>query len=154
MRTLSQWLAEYGECHRNPVNERLHFLCVPAIVLSLLGLLSAAPTPRLWAAIPYLDWATLVAALALIYYLTLSRSLALGVLVCFAVMFVIVHLLAALAWPLWATSLAIFVMAWIGQGIGHAIEGKRPSFFKDLQFLMIGPLWLLAVGYRRLGLKY
>jgi uncharacterized membrane protein YGL010W len=154
MRTLSQWLADYGDCHRNPVNERLHFICVPAIVLSVFGLLSAAPTPRLWMAIPHLDWATLVAVMALLYYVVLSWSLAVGVLACFAVMFLIVHLLEALAWPLWATSLAIFVLAWIGQGIGHAIEGKRPSFFKDLQFLMIGPLWLLAAMYRRFGLKY
>jgi uncharacterized membrane protein YGL010W len=154
MRTLSQWLNEYGECHRNPVNERLHFICVPAIVLSVFGLLSAAPAPRLWMATPGLDWATLVAALALLYYVALSRRLAVGVLACFAVMFLIVHLLQALPWPLWAISLAIFVVAWIGQGIGHAIEGKRPSFFKDLQFLMIGPLWLLAAAYRRLGLNY
>jgi uncharacterized membrane protein YGL010W len=55
---------------------------------------------------------------------------------------------------LWVTSLVIFVAAWIGQFIGHAIEGKRPSFFKDLQFLLIGPLWLLAAAYRRLGLRY
>ena len=62
--------------------------------------------------------------------------------------------LATLAWPLWLTSLTIFIAAWIGQFIGHALEGKRPSFFKDLQFLLIGPLWLLAAAYRRLGLSY
>ena len=154
MRTLATWLDQYGECHRNPVNERLHFICVPAIVLSVFGLLSSIPTPRMSAHFPGLDWAGVVAALALLYYLSLSWSLAVGVLVCFAVMFLIVQWLEAVPWPLWATSLAIFVVAWIGQGIGHAIEGKRPSFFKDLQFLLIGPLWLLAATYRRLGLKY
>jgi uncharacterized membrane protein YGL010W len=59
-----------------------------------------------------------------------------------------------LPWPLWATSLAIFVAAWIGQFIGHASEGTRPSFFKDVQFLLIGPLWLLAAVYRSLGIPY
>ena len=59
-----------------------------------------------------------------------------------------------LPWPLWATSLTIFVVAWIGQFIGHAVEGKRPSFFKDVQFLLIGPLWLVAALYRRLGVSY
>lgn len=154
MRTVSQWLGEYGECHRNRVNERFHFICVPAIVLSVLGLLTCVPVPRAWAGIPGLDWATLIAALALLYYVLLSWSLALGVLVCFAVLFVIVHLLEALPWPLWVSSLLIFVVAWIGQAIGHVVEGKRPSFFKDLQFLLIGPIWLLAAAYRRVGLTY
>lgn len=154
MRTLTQWLSEYGESHRNPTNERLHFVCVPAIVLSVFGFLSATPAPGLWAEIPGLDWATLVAALALIYYACLSWTLAAGVLVSFAIMIAIVRVLVYLPWPLWATSLAIFIAAWIGQGIGHGMEGKRPSFFKDIQFLLIGPLWLLAAAYRRLGVRY
>jgi uncharacterized membrane protein YGL010W len=154
MRTLAQWLNEYGESHRNALNERVHFICVPAIVLAVLGLLSCIPIPRIWTGVPGLNWAALIAALALIYYCSLSWALAAGVAACFAVMFAVVHLLAGLSWPLWATSLVIFVVAWIGQAIGHAIEGKRPSFFKDVQFLLIGPLWLLAAAYRRLRLTY
>jgi len=154
VRTVSTWLDEYGECHRNPVNERLHFICVPAIVLSVIGLLSSIPVPRIWEGIVGLNWATLVVALALLYYLVLSWSLAAGVLACFAVMFLMIHFLGTLPFPLWATSLVIFVVAWIGQGIGHAIEGRKPSFFKDVQFLLIGPLWLLAAAYRRVGLAY
>jgi uncharacterized membrane protein YGL010W len=55
---------------------------------------------------------------------------------------------------LWLTSVTIFAVAWIGQFIGHAIEGKRPSFLEDLQFLLIGPLWLLAAAYRKIGVSY
>ena len=62
--------------------------------------------------------------------------------------------IATLATPLWQVCLAIFVVAWIGQFVGHAVEGRRPSFFKDVQFLLIGPLWILAFVYRRLGLSY
>jgi uncharacterized membrane protein YGL010W len=153
MRTLSNWLDEYGESHRHPLNERLHFICVPAIVLAVIGLLSSLPVPR-WVDLPWLNWATLITALALLYYVSLSRALATGVLVCFALMFLIIHGFRTLPWPLWATSLAIFVIAWIGQFYGHAVEGKRPSFFKDVQFLLIGPLWLLAALYRRLGLAF
>ena len=154
MRTVGEWLDEYGLSHRNPLNERLHFVCVPAIVLSVIGLLSAVPTPAAWGGYPWLNWATLVALAALLYYLVLSRRLAVGVLLAFVLMFVLVHYLAGLIWPLWATSLVIFVAAWIGQFIGHLAEGRRPSFFKDVQFLLIGPLWLLAAAYRGLGLKY
>ena len=70
------------------------------------------------------------------------------------VLLALTHSLAQLPWPLWLSSLVIFVVAWIGQFVGHAVEGKRPSFFKDLQFLLIGPLWLLAAAYRRFGLRY
>ncbi|MEP7247053.1 MAG: Mpo1-like protein, partial [Gammaproteobacteria bacterium] len=80
--------------------------------------------------------------------------LAFGAIIIFAALLAIVSALAALPLPLWATSLVIFVAAWIGQFIGHAVEGKRPSFFKDVQFLLIGPLWLLAALYRRLGISY
>ena len=72
----------------------------------------------------------------------------------FVVLLAIVRLLAQLPWPLWITSVVIFVIAWIGQFVGHAVEGRRPSFFKDLQFLLIGPLWLLAAAYRRFSLPY
>jgi uncharacterized membrane protein YGL010W len=124
-------------------------------VLALMGMLSAVPFPeRLTAVLPWLDWASLTALAAVAYYLTLSRRLAVSALLSFIVLLGIVHGLAALSWPMWLTSLVIFVLAWIGQFVGHAIEGKRPSFFKDLQFLLIGPLWLLAAAFRRIGLKY
>ena len=48
----------------------------------------------------------------------------------------------------------IFVIAWIGQFIGHKIEGKKPSFLEDLQFLMVGPAWLLSFIYKKVGIKY
>ena len=155
MRTLSEWLGEYGESHQNGTNKRLHWICVPPIVLSLMGLAWSIPTPRSFTDLsPWLNWATVLAALAMIYYVVLSPALAAGVFVAFTLLLIIVQSLDTLPWPLWVSSLAIFVIAWIGQFIGHAIEGKRPSFFKDVQFLMIGPLWLVAALYRRLGLPY
>ena len=56
--------------------------------------------------------------------------------------------------PLWIICAVLFALAWLGQFIGHAIEGRRPSFFKDLPFLLIGPLWLLADVYRRAGVRH
>ena len=75
-------------------------------------------------------------------------------LVAFVALLALTRALAMLPFPLWVTSLAIFLIAWIGQFIGHVIEGRQPSFFKDLQFLLIGPLWLLAAAYRRLSVSY
>jgi len=138
-RTLESWLAAYGASHQNPLNERLHRVCVPLITASVLGLA--------WAAAPWL--AVAVSALALAFYLRLSVPLATGMLVlgggCLLVVSRLPHLVE--------TSLAVFVLAWVGQFYGHHVEGRRPSFFQDLQFLLVGPIWLLSALYRRLGLR-
>jgi uncharacterized membrane protein YGL010W len=155
MRTVDQWLDAYGESHRHPLNKALHWACVPAIVLSVLGLLWSLPVPATLAALsPWLNWATLVAALALLYYAALSPALALGIVPVIGLLLAGVVALARLPWPPWQSCLAIFALAWAGQFVGHAVEGRRPSFFEDLQFLLIGPLWLLAALYRALGLRY
>jgi uncharacterized membrane protein YGL010W len=155
MRSVNDLLSEYGASHQDPTNKMLHWICVPPIVLSVLGFLWCVPVPAPFSAISHwLNWATLGAAAGLIYYLLLSPALAAGALAGLVVLLGVTHELARLPWPLWLTSLVIFVIAWVGQFIGHAIEGKRPSFFKDLQFLLIGPLWLLAAGYRNLHVPY
>jgi uncharacterized membrane protein YGL010W len=155
MRTVTEWLGEYGASHQNATNKLLHWLCVPPIVLSVLGLLWSMPVPEAFAVTSaWLNWATLAAIGALAYYIVLSPKLAIGIALAFVALLWVVQWLDTLPWPLWATSIAIFVAAWIGQFIGHAVEGKRPSFFKDLQFLLIGPLWLVSALYRRLGVSY
>jgi uncharacterized membrane protein YGL010W len=155
MRSTADLLTEYGASHQDPTNKTLHWICVPPIVLSVLGFLWCVPVPAAFAGVSqWLNWATLGAAAGLLYYLLLSPSLAVGALAGFVVLLGVTHELARLPWPLWLTSMVIFVIAWVGQFIGHAIEGKRPSFFKDLQFLLVGPLWLLAAGYRRFSIPY
>ena len=155
MRTVEQLFGEYGESHTNPRNELLHFICVPAIVLTVIGFLWSIPVPAAFTEIsPWLNWATITMALAIVYYFRLSLALGVGAALGLSILAYIVSFLDTLAWPLWLTCLVIFVVAWIGQFVGHSIEGKRPSFFKDLQFLLIGPLWLLAAAYRKIGLSY
>ena len=156
MKTIHIWFEEYGESHRNPVNKKIHFTCVPLIMLSLIGLLWSIPVPAAFEILPIsLNWAVLFLVLALAYYAALSPSLTVGM------AFVAVGLGGASYGldrlgdsKLWQISAGIFAVAWIGQFIGHKIEGARPSFLKDLQFLLIGPLWILGTVYRRLGIKY
>jgi uncharacterized membrane protein YGL010W len=155
MRTVNQWLEEYGASHRNPTNKLLHWICVPPIVMCVIGFLWALPVPAAFAGVsPWLNWATLMMPVAIGYYFYLSPSLAVGAATFLVALAGVVHWLDSLAWPLWAICGAVFVLAWIGQFIGHSIEGTRPSFFKDVQFLMIGPLWLISFVYRRLRLSY
>ena len=141
-RTIDLLLAQYSASHLHPTNEVIHFICVPVIVFTLLGLV--------WAIHPLAAIAVTVAALC--YYFTLSRPFAVGMSLMAAIMLAVLAALPQQAvLPL---SLAVFVLAWIGQFIGHKIEGKKPSFFEDLRFLLIGPLFVLGFLYRRYKLAY
>ena len=156
MRTAEQWLTEYGVSHRNPTNKSLHWICVPVIVWCALGFAWTAPFPsELQASLPAANWAGVIVVTAVLYYAFLSPRLALGLLPVLALMLWSIDAVQRhVPLPLWIICAALFVLAWLGQFIGHAIEGRRPSFFKDLQFLLIGPLWLLADVYRRAGVRY
>jgi uncharacterized membrane protein YGL010W len=147
-------LDEYGESHKNPVNKAIHWICVPAIVLSLLGLIWSIPFPVDYSiAILPVNWATLFITAAMVYYFRLSVTLALGMFMVTAVLLGAGYLIATnTGLPLWISSLIIFAVAWIGQFWGHKIEGKKPSFLKDVQFLLIGPVWLLSFIYKKLGI--
>lgn len=155
MRNVHQWLQEYGVSHQNPTNKLIHWFCVPLIVLSVIGLLWSIPVPEAMSNIsPWLNFGTLMILLSLIYYSVLSVKLAIGMLVYSAIMIAVLNWLDGFDLALWKISLGIFVAAWIVQFIGHEIEGKKPSFFKDIQFLMIGPIWLLSFLYKKAGIKF
>ncbi|RNI27883.1 DUF962 domain-containing protein [Rufibacter immobilis] len=149
-------LDEYAQSHRNGTNKTIHWICVPAIMVSLVGLIWSIPVPAFFRNLPFLlNWGILFVLLAMGYYIALSPRLALGmVLVSSFFLWIVYQLDQIQELPLWAISLIIFVVAWIGQFVGHKIEGKKPSFLKDLQFLLIGPVWLLSFIYQRLGIKY
>ena len=127
-RSLDQWLAEYAVSHQNPINKKIHWLCVPTIFVSILGMgMSVAA------------WFTIVLTmLVAIFYLKLSTPLFISMGIFMLISMAAIALLP-LGFKAWAT---VFVVAWIGQFIGHKIEGKKPSFFEDLQFLLIGPAWV------------
>jgi uncharacterized membrane protein YGL010W len=141
-RQIDLLLDQYGESHRDHRNEAIHFVCIPAIVFSVLGLL--------WAAHPAA--ALLAMAASLVYYLRLSVALAFGMmLMSTAMLWLLSALPQGVVLPL---AIVVFVVAWIGQFIGHKIEGRKPSFLDDLRFLLIGPLFVLGAFYRRWGISY
>jgi uncharacterized membrane protein YGL010W len=159
MKTTDQWLSEYGESHQNHTNKLVHWVCVPLIMFSIIGLLWSIPFPfasSLEAPFShFFNWGTLFLLLALFFYLRLSFTMFLGMLLIASAMAIGNYMLSQNTFlPLWTVSLIIFTAAWIGQFIGHKIEGKKPSFFKDLQFLLIGPAWLLSFIYKKIGIPY
>ncbi|QOY94059.1 DUF962 domain-containing protein [Massilia sp. UMI-21] len=141
-RDIDLLLARYAESHRHHTNEIIHFVCIPLIVLSLLGIL--------WAIHPLVAVAATLASLY--YYARLSHGFAIGMGAMSAVMLGVLALMPDMT--VLPVSIAVFVVAWIGQFIGHKIEGRKPSFFDDLRFLLIGPLFVLSFLYRRLNLAY
>ncbi len=155
MKTATQWLDEYGESHQNPTNKLIHWWCVPAIFWSVALLLWSIPVPEVMRVHPLLNWATVSLALVMVFYLLTSVSLSIGMLIFSGLVIGATHLVAesGVIEP-WVLGTAIFVVAWILQFIGHNIEGKKPSFFKDILFLLVGPAWLMGFIYKKLGIKF
>jgi len=148
MKTLRDWLDEYSQSHRNPTNKLLHWICIPPIVFSIACALKLIPVGT-----DVVNVTTAVGVLALAYYVRLSWQLGAGMTLIFGAAYAgVLALEAAVGMQMIYWAAGLFVLAWIGQFIGHFVEGARPSFFKDLQFLLIGPLWLLADVYRRLAI--
>ncbi|WP_182002699.1 Mpo1 family 2-hydroxy fatty acid dioxygenase [Acinetobacter lactucae] len=129
MKSITEWFDEYSESHQNPTNKQIHWLCVPAILFSIIGIIA--------------HFSILLTALLLVLTLVFYARLDLVLAVAMAA------LLVVMAWLIYTLPvgvgfyIAIFVIAWVGQFYGHKVEGKKPSFFKDLQFLLIGPVWCM-----------
>ena len=147
MRTLDQWFSEYAVSHQNHTNIAIHYICVPAIFFSIVGLLMSIPPGFLTEVfpmyVPFLEnWAVVVLIPALLFYMRLSVAMGVKVLIFSAFCIAGNYFIAQVA-ELWLVSLIIFAVAWVGQFYGHKVEGKKPSFLKDLQFLLIGPAWVI-----------
>lgn len=129
MKNITEWFDEYSESHQNKTNKIIHWVCVPTILFSIIGIL--AHFNALLTA--------LILVLTLVFYARLDLVLAIAMA---ALIFVMAWLILIL--PVGTGFyIGIFVLAWIGQFYGHKVEGKKPSFFKDLQFLLIGPVWCM-----------
>ena len=157
MKSMQTWLDEYGESHQNHVNKKIHWFCVPLIMLSTIGLFWSIPHsyfPQTGLGFS-LNWGVIFIFLTMIFYIRLSVVMFLGMSVIGALLILgNFWLIQTIDLPMWQISVMIFIPAWIGQFIGHKIEGRKPSFFKDLQFLLIGPAWLLSFIYQKLGIRY
>jgi len=153
-REVDRWLGNYSEDHRNPTNVLIHWICVPLILWTVIAVLWVAPVP---ASIGRAGlWAGVAMFAAMMFYLRLSRALAFGMLAAFVLLGLITEALYRALGPtqlMWL-AIAVFVLAWIAQFVGHHIEGRRPAFFTDLAYLLIGPAWIVAKIMRKAGLAY
>lgn len=157
MRKIDLLLAEYGESHRNATNKLIHWICVPLIFWTILGFISYIPTPNIY--LKYYGFLSVASFIALvlvtIFYFRLSWRIAV---IMIFIMLLMEHFVSlanvTFGTKSWIFYLSVFVITWILQFLGHKIEGKKPSFLKDLQFLLIGPIWLLSFILKKLGIRY
>lgn len=135
--SMKNLMTEYHKSHINRTNQIIHYICVPIIFWSI--------TAMLWVVkLPYvMNLAFVISGLLMLYYLLKSIKVFSTMLIFTAVCLAINYWLESMSMPLLTIAIVLFVAAWIGQFIGHNIEGKRPSFYKDLQFLLIGPAWVV-----------
>ena len=162
VRPVDAYFNKYAASHQNHTNELIHWICVPLIVFSLFGLIWAIPFPHLEFLGRYngfVNWASFLIAFSIYYYYKLSPVLSYAMLLIVMIFSAGIVSLEKLhnlnGWPtMWQVCLIIFVIAWIGQFIGHKIERKKPSFLDDVKFLLIGPIWLLHFIFKKAGIKY
>lgn len=160
MRKVDLLLEEYGQSHQNVFNKIMHWICVPLIVYSVVGLFWSIPATPLVSLFPYTDttylnWALVAVLFTLFYYFTLSQPLFFGMAAVLTGFLLLTNMVEQMQIaPTWKISLGIFLIAWVGQFIGHKVEGKKPSFLKDLLFLLIGPIWLLSFIFKKVGISY
>jgi uncharacterized membrane protein YGL010W len=156
MRKIDSLLIQYGESHQHSTNKMIHWICVPLIMLSLFGVLMSIPFPggtKMW-----INWPVLLLGMALVYYLSLSLSMFIGFVLIGGSMVIINYLifsyLEEIHLHMLLFSISLFILGWIGQFWGHRIEGKKPSFLQDVQFLLVGPAWLLHFIYNKLRIPF
>ncbi len=152
MRSFDQWMDEYALSHQNPTNVLIHKICVPLIMLSVIGLLWCIPSLGIFSRLPGLNWATLFVSGALCFYFLLNRLMFVGMMIQSVLMLTLTSWMASQG-VLLQVSIIIFVVSWIFQFWGHKIEGKKPSFADDIAFLLIGPLWVQRALFKRIGFK-
>lgn len=147
MKTMQEWLDAYAVSHQNKTNKAIHFVCVPLIVFSVVGLIMSIPNEMIKEVTGIssnllANWAVVALIPTMIFYFRLSVKM--GVLIlAFLSLCIFGNSIIAESVALWQSSLALFIVAWIGQFYGHKLEGEKPSFFDDLKFLLIGPAWIL-----------
>ena len=154
MRSVNEWFGNYSKDHRHPTNRLIHWACVPLILWSVIAALWVIPVPASVGRPGFWCGMAMVAAFA--FYWKMSKPIGLAMLIVFIVFGLLTEYLYRTLGPvnlLWLAG-GVFVVAWIGQFIGHLIEGARPSFFTDLAYLLIGPAWLVGKAMRRMHIDY
>jgi uncharacterized membrane protein YGL010W len=153
MREIERLINHYGESHQNKINIWIHAIAVPAIFFVTIGLIWSIPVPEVLVEMK-VTWAHILAVPTLYYYFKLSGPIGAAMTLLTLLAFGGITLLVMLEINVWQFCLALFVVMWILQFVGHKVEGKKPSFFEDLRYLLIGPAWWWVHWLKRMNIQY
>lgn len=153
VRQIDTLLADYGESHQNKLNIIIHAIAVPVIYWVSIGLVWSIPVPEFLSLIN-ITFAHVLAIPVLFYYFRLSGPIGAAMTLLTIAVIMSIEMLHQMEIIIWQLSLILFVIMWILQFVGHHIEGKKPSFFKDVQFLLVGPAWWWVHWLKRLNIPY
>ena len=149
------WLERYEESHEGLRNPLVYWAAVPMIVLGTVGLLWYLPVPAEFTDIsPLLNWGSAFLMATAIYYFVISLPLAIGMLPFLLGLAAIQVWLTGSAWPQLGVCIGLLVSGAVGLWLGRRGPGSLRGVLEDFQLMMIGPLWLLSVIYRRFRIPF
>lgn len=153
--TADDWADRFGELRHRGALAPSAWLGIPLVVMSLIGMLWSLPVPPgLRAGIPVLNYGTLFVMATFVYYCILSLRLAFGGLLFLVAASVPSAWLSRAGLPLWTIASGVFVPAFCWQLIETWLANGRMLILRNLQYLMLGPIWLLRAVYRGAGIAY
>lgn len=148
-----RWLSDYGDTHRDISSPAIYWSAVLILVPGTVGMLWSLPIPQAFADIsPLLNWGSVFLMVSLVYYFIISLPLAIGMMPFLLAVAALVMVLSQSDVSVAGISLGMVVLALTGIYFGHHAGGGAGAVLRDVQLMMIGPVWLLSTLYRRLGI--
>jgi uncharacterized membrane protein YGL010W len=155
MGVTERWLTEYGDTHNRTGNRVLHWIAVPLVIFGTVGLLWSLPVPDAFLKItPLLNWGITFLMAAVVYYFIISVTLAIGMLPFVVATAVLIASLGSVVTSLLWFSAAMLALGTAGLYLGKGSRRDIQGLARDMQLIMIAPVWLLACLYRRMGVPY
>lgn len=125
------------------------------LVVGVVALLWSLPVPAEFSRIsPLLNWATTFLMAAVVYYFIISLPLAIGMLPFVLGVATLALMLERSGYPARWLAIGLIVIGIAGLFAGQHANGGARAVLRDIQLMMIAPVWLLSNLYRRLGIPY
>ncbi len=149
------WLTNFGAHRQDVTSPALYWVSMIALLLGFVGLLWSIPVPRAFDEIsPFLNWGTAFLIATLVYYFIISVSLALGMVPFILGIAAIETWLVTLPTPVGYVASILVGISISGLCFGHYMNKGVRAVLRDVQLLMIAPIWLLSNLYKKLGIPF
>jgi len=155
MAETDKWLSEYGDSHRDIKSGVIYWVAVLALVVGTVGMFWSLPVPAEFRRIsPVLNWGSALLMATVVYYFIISMSLAIGMLPLVFGLAAMQIWLADSPWDIGLVSSGLFAVSLLGLYLGHRGAGGLRAVVRDIQLMMIAPVWMLSELYRKIGIPF